>query len=423
MSSPPLPEIESAAAPAVSPGLRRMRAIATGLLLLMLAIFVLSSMLQGRYPVLDYLRAFAEAATVGASADWFAVTALFRHPLGIPIPHTAIVPRNKQRIGEALGRFISNNFLAPEAIEAKLEHFDAAGWAARWLAEPGHAEMAAERLSGTLPLMLDLVGHERSRQFGRDLIRKGIDSVAVAPMIARVLSALMKHGQDQKLYDLAVEAGAKFLSQNTETIRATLSQHSVSWVPDWVDARLAAKLISGLNKTLAEMRDPEHAFRGDFHTAAAKLIRQFAEDPGLYEQCERVKSEVLDNAVVESYLDWMAGEVEARIAADTATADSLLLNGLKHALQVIARWLEQDQRIRAAVNRSIRTAVLSTVVPNRSEIAAFIAGEVSRWDSRTLVARAENQLGRDLQFIRINGTVVGGLVGLTIFIAQKLLGG
>ena len=399
-----------------------MRRIATGLLVLMLAVFVLASMFQARFPFLAYVRAFAEAATVGASADWFAVTALFRHPLGIPIPHTAIVPRNKQRIGEALGRFICNNFLAPEAIEAKLQRFDAAAWAARWLAEPRHAELAAQRMSGALPQLLDLIGHERSRHTARDLIRKGIDSIAVGPMAARLLSVMLKHGQDQQLFDLGIDTGVNALNQNKDAIRAELSRRSASWVPDWVDARLAEKLMSGLNNLLGEMRDPAHPFRGRFRAAVDQLIGKLADDPQLNEQCERIKSEVLDSAVVESYLNWLAQEAETRIAADSADADGLLLGSLRQGMQAVARWLEQDERIRAAVNQSIRGAVLSTVVPNRAEIADFISGEVTRWDSRTLVARAENQLGRDLQFIRINGTVVGGLVGLIIFAVPKILG-
>jgi len=270
--------------------------------------------------------------------------------------------------------------------------------------------------------MLDLVGHERGRQFARDMIRKGIDSIAVAPMTARTLSVLMKHGQDQKLFDLALEAGAGYLSHNKDTIRATLSQHSSSWVPEWVDARLAGKLIAGLSTTLAQMRDSAHPLRTEFQAAVEKFIRRLADDAELYEQSERIKAEVLDNEVVESYLDWLAAEIEAWIAADGAAADSLLLRGLRHALQVTAKWLEEDERILAAVNQSIRNAVLTTVVPNRAEIGDFIAGEVARWDSRTLVARAENQLGKDLQYIRINGTVVGGLVGLIIFVVQRLAG-
>lgn len=415
-------DIPSITAPAANPEFKRMRVIATGLLVLMLAIFIATSILQARFPLLAYVRAFAEAATIGACADWFAVTALFRHPFGIPIPHTAIVPRNKQRIGEALGRFICNNFLAPEVIEAKLARFDAAGWAARWLSESGHTKLVVERLSTLLPLLLDLLGHERARQFARETIRKGIDSIAVAPMTARTLVALMAHGQDQKLFDLAIEIGADYLQQHDETVRAKLVKRSSSWVPEWVDNRMADKLMSGLNELLAEMHDPAHPFRAQLHAALAKLIRQLADDPELYEQCERVKAEVLDNTVIESYLEWLAKEVDAWVTADTANPNSLLLSGLEHTLQEIASWLERDERIREAINQSIRSAVLTTVVPNRAEIGDFIASEVSRWDSRTLVMRTENQLGKDLQFIRINGTLVGGLVGLIIFVVERVLG-
>ena len=415
-------DIPSITAPAANPEFKRMRVIATGLLVLMLAVFIATSILQARFPLLAYVRAFAEAATIGACADWFAVTALFRHPFGIPIPHTAIVPRNKQRIGEALGRFICNNFLAPEVIEAKLARFDAAGWAARWLSESGHTKLVVERLSTLLPLLLDLLGHERARQFARETIRKGIDSIAVAPMTARILVALMAHGQDQKLFDLAIEIGTDYLQQHDETVRAKLVKRSSSWVPEWVDNRMADKLMSGLNELLAEMHDPAHPFRAQLHAALAKLIRQLADDPELYEQCERVKAEVLDNTVIESYLEWLAKEVDAWVTADTANPNSLLLSGLEHTLQEIASWLERDERIREAINQSIRSAVLTTVVPNRAEIGDFIASEVSRWDSRTLVMRTENQLGKDLQFIRINGTLVGGLVGLIIFVVERVLG-
>lgn len=415
-------DIPSITAPAANPEFKRIRVIATGLLVLMLAVFIATSILQARFPLLAYVRAFAEAATIGACADWFAVTALFRHPFGIPIPHTAIVPRNKQRIGEALGRFICNNFLAPEVIEAKLARFDAAGWAARWLSESGHTKLVVERLSTLLPLLLDLLGHERARQFARETIRKGIDSIAVAPMTARTLVALMAHGQDQKLFDLAIEIGTDYLQQHDETVRAKLVKRSSSWVPEWVDNRMADKLMSGLNELLAEMHDPAHPFRAQLHAALAKLIRQLADDPELYEQCERVKAEVLDNTVIESYLEWLAKEVDAWVTADTANPNSLLLSGLEHTLQEIASWLERDERIREAINQSIRSAVLTTVVPNRAEIGDFIASEVSRWDSRTLVMRTENQLGKDLQFIRINGTLVGGLVGLIIFVVERVLG-
>ncbi len=420
-SPPPAALPDAAAALRPSAGLRRMRVIATGLLLLMLALFILASLLQARYPALAYLRAFAEAATVGASADWFAVVALFRHPLGLPIPHTAIVPRSKQRIGEALGRFICNNFLAPEVIAARLDRFDAAGWAARWLSQPQHAALVARRSSGALPLLLELLGHERMQQFARGTLRGAIDSLAAAPMAARTLSVLAAHGYEQDLFDFGLEMGERFLVQNRETLRQKVSAHSVSWLPEWVDLRLADKVLAGLSTMLAEMQQPQHPYRQEFRKVVEELARRLAEDPQLYQRCEQVKAKVLDNAVLESYLEWLGGEVERWVRADSAAPDSAVLHGLEHALLAVGKWLEEDEATRARLNQWLRGTVLSTVVPNRDEIGAFIADEVARWDAATLVARAENQLGRDLQFIRINGTVVGGLVGLIIFLAQRLL--
>jgi uncharacterized membrane-anchored protein YjiN (DUF445 family) len=405
-----------------SAGLRRMRAIATGLLLLMLALFVLSSMLQARHPWLGYVRAFAEAATVGASADWFAVVALFRHPLGIPIPHTAIVPRSKQRIGQALGRFICNNFLAPEVISARLQRFDAAAWLAHWLTQPGNAALVTRRSSGALPLLLELLGHERMRAFARGTIRKGIDSFAAAPMAARTLGVLVAQGHDQQLFDLGLEMSARFLEQNRETLREKVSEHSVAWLPEWVDLRIADMVLVGLSRTLAGMRQPDHPYREEARAAVERLTQRLAEDPEMYERCEQIKAKVLDNAVVESYLEWLADEIRRWIEADTAAPESAVMAALVHALQAVGKWLEEDQPTRERINRWLRESALDTVVPNRNEIGAFIAEEVERWDAQTLVARAENQLGRDLQFIRINGTVVGGLVGLLIYLAQGALG-
>ena len=398
------------------------RGFATALLVVMVAAFIASSLLKARYPLLAYVCAFTEAATVGATADWFAVTALFRHPFGIPIPHTAIIARNKQRIGEALGRFICNNFLAPEVVAARLDHFDAAGWTARWLSDPAHRLMVVRQVSGALPVILEMLGTERVREFARGAIRGGIDSVAVAPLAARTLTVLADRGQEQQLLDFALGAGKDWLARNKDAVRARVAQNSGSWMPDWVDGRLTDRLVTGVLGLLTEMRDPAHPYRADFSVFVRQLAERLAHDPGLYEQCERVKSGVLDSTVVESYVGWLGREAGAWLSAEKTRPDSLLLSGVDHALQVVAEWLREDEPIRTTLNQSLRDAVLATVVPNRTEIGDFIAAEVARWDSSTIVARVENQLGEDLQFIRFNGTVVGGLVGLVIFVVQKLMG-
>jgi uncharacterized membrane-anchored protein YjiN (DUF445 family) len=404
-------------------GLRsRRRHIATALLVLMLAIFIVSSLLRTRYPWLAYVCAFAEASTVGAAADWFAVVALFRHPLGLPIPHTAIIPHNQQRIGRALGRFISNNFLAPEVITKKLESFNVADWAASWLAEPDHRAQIVTQFTKTLPVVRELFGHARVRQLISTAVHTGVDSIALAPMLARAFSVLIERGEEQKLFDLGLEVGQDYFAHNKDSFRSKLTQNSRSWIPDWVDARFADKTIAGIGQTLAEMHSPEHPYRTRFRELMQGFAHRLAEDEEIYERCERIKSEVLDGAVIESYVHWLADEAEAWIESDMTRPDGYLLDGVGHTLQAASTWLKDDERVRDMLNRSVREAILATIVPNRAEIADFIATEVARWDSRTLVTRIENQLGDDLQYIRINGTVVGGLVGLVIFIVQKIGG-
>jgi uncharacterized membrane-anchored protein YjiN (DUF445 family) len=189
--------------------LKRMRVLATGLLVLMTGVFAVTTALAGWWPILVYPRAFAEAAMVGACADWFAVVALFRHPFGIPIPHTAIVPRHKKRIGDALGQFISVNFLSPDEVAAKLEKIDVDGWISSWVKEPENTKLAARRLHGLLPPLLEFAREEQIRTFSRSAIRNAIDSIAAAPLAARVLSVLIKHGHHDTVFDEAIEMARK----------------------------------------------------------------------------------------------------------------------------------------------------------------------------------------------------------------------
>lgn len=401
--------------------LARMRLLASGLLVLMFAVFVVSALLEEGRPWLSYVRAFAEAAMVGAFADWFAVVALFRHPFGIPIPHTAIVPRNRERIGESLGAFICNNFLAPEVVFAKLDSLDVAGRAARWLGEPANAAFLARRSAGLLPPVLEALEDEHVRRFVRGAARRGIEGVEAAPLAARVLSVLMAHGRHQAVFDRAVEMAEDFLIRHEEGIRAKVAARTYRWVPRWVDDKLGDKVLFGLMETLSELRDPTHPWRGEFHRAAEDLIGRLASDPSLLAEGERIKAEVLRSKVAEDYLDHLWGEVKVRLKTDLAEDEGVIRQGLERAVLALGNRLRDDPRMQAILNSWVRRAAERHIVPHRGEIANFIAGVVARWDPRTLVAKLELQVGKDLQYIRINGTVVGGLVGLAIYVVSGWL--
>jgi uncharacterized membrane-anchored protein YjiN (DUF445 family) len=418
----PIDSIGEQAASARATELNRMRLLALGLLLLMSLVFAATSALIAWWPLLAYPRAFAEAAMVGACADWFAVVALFRHPLGIPIPHTAIVPRHKKRIGEALGQFISVNFLAPGEVAAKLERIDAASWISRWLREPENTALAVRRLRRALPPLLEFLREEQIRDFSRGVIGNGIDSIAAAPLAGRVLSVLVAHGHHNTVFDWAIETAQTFLSDNRKSFRRRVAKNSIYWLPDWVDTKLADAFLAALLDTLAAARAADSPLRAQYRAFLNRLVTRLAKDPDMFEQGERLKADVLDNSVVDSYLEWLSGEIEEKIRVESAVPDGIFSSGLEHALLTLGNWLDSDEHIHAMINHWARQFVLTTVVPNRAEIGTFVAEVVARWDTKTLVEKLELQVGRDLQYIRINGTLVGGLVGLAIFAVTRAFG-
>ena len=402
-------------------GLARMRLVATGLLVAMLAAYVACTLLKGHAPWLSYPAAFAEAATVGACADWFAVTALFRRPLGLPIPHTAILPRNQQRLADSLGGFVARNFLAPVEIAPRLAGLDLAGWVADWLKNPENVDLVAECCEALLSPAIEAAGDKEMRAFGGKLIREGLDSIAAAPMVGRVLVSILDRGFDRNLYDFGVDKAAAFLRDNRKAIRQKAAESRSGWLPGWIDTKAADAFIIALQESLAEAHEPDHPWRRAFHDTLSGLIDRLADDPELYERCERIKSDALGAEVIEQYLQWLSGEAETRFKAELDSGGGVVTRGIERTLSAVGHWLEQDERVRDMINRWARETVLNTVVPNRAEIGAFVTDVVARWDAATLVERLELHVGKDLQYIRINGAVVGGLVGLVLYTVTRLI--
>ncbi|MBV8634550.1 MAG: DUF445 family protein [Burkholderiaceae bacterium] len=402
--------------------LNTMRRWAGALLAFMTVLFIASSIGVAHMPWLAYVRAFAEASMVGACADWFAVVALFRHPLGIPIPHTAVLPRNKDKIGENFGRFVSNNFLAPREVEDKLDRLDLTGWAADWLANPENAELIADNVNALLPSLVDILTQEQLRQMGSSLIRKGIDSIEVAPLLSRTVSVALAHGYEEQLFDRTIAFAVDFLKSHREDIRQRLQRSSKPWVPSWVDARVADGYMDEIDQALQAAEAPDHPWRADFRDLLREVATQLGTDAGLTERLEVVKSEVLSRSVVEDYLAWMAGELETLARQEMQSADGALRRTAAHALTGLGNWLKSDQETREQVNKWIRDIVRETLLPRRAYVGEFVAEVVARWDATTFVERLEVHVGRDLQYIRINGTLIGGLVGLLIYCVERVLG-
>jgi uncharacterized membrane-anchored protein YjiN (DUF445 family) len=403
--------------------LRRMRTIATLLLVLMAAIYLAVRRAPPTWIWAPYLSAFAEAGMVGACADWFAVVALFRRPLGLPIPHTAVVPENKRRIGAAMGRFITNNFLSPRVAIARLSSIDFVGLAAQWLEDERNARAAAAATARAIPYALDLVPKGAIDEWVALASRRGIEAVPAAPLASRGLSILWAQGAGQTLLDQGLDFVETTLERHKATIVRHVAQKSWRWIPKWVDDMIAAKVINGLSETLREMRDPDHPWREQANALIENLIDDLAHDPEMRAQGEALKQEILANPVFAEQAQALREDLETALTDDLPRHAEAIVGWLAASAGAFGRWLEEDAARRARINRRLRLLALRTVLPRRAEIGAYIAAVVDNWDTATLVNRLELQVGKDLQYIRINGTLVGGLVGLLIFTLSRAFGG
>ena len=393
--------------------LNRMRLIASGLLAVMVVILAAAHWGMAYYPWLSYLRAFAEAALVGGCADWFAVTALFRHPFGLPIPHTAIIPRKKDRIGDSVGDFIANNFLSPDVLLPKITAADPARRVGEWLADPTHAQLAARRLTSALPALADALGDEPAGSLLRDAAITRLRRIPAAPLLARVLTTLVAGNQHLTLFDLGLDAGQGFILDHQDSIRQTVNEKSRWWVPEWLDEKLTKRIISGALSLVEEMRADDHPWRLNFQDSVASLIERLAHSSELHKQAEALKDDIIAHPEVQAYLASLWRQLKESAFADMAE-NGRLERATSQTLTSFASRLANDEALRNWLNRKISRAIALAVVPNRQRIGRFIAGVVHGWEAETLVDKLELQVGRDLQYIRINGTVVGGMVGLVI---------
>jgi uncharacterized membrane-anchored protein YjiN (DUF445 family) len=406
--------------------LARMRALAAGLLIAMAAVFIAAGLAGRRWPALSptlgYVRAFAEAAMVGGCADWFAVTALFRRPLGLPIPHTGVISRSKDRIGEALGRFIADNFLTVRVLDERLRRVELAAWGADWLRRPRNAAALARRLAELAP---DIVAALPSAAL-RDLVGSAavgaVKAAPAAPLASALLSALWSEGRTQALIDRAAALLGAYLEEHQEVILEQVQAQSVKWLPTWVDKVIARKITAGLIQLLADVRTPDHPWRLRIGAALEDFIARLAHDPALRARGEALKLQLLTHPLLAAQAQSVWLEVEERLGGELRDHVDDVAQSLEQGLLQTAVWLGEDARLQQALNAWARAMVRRVIAPRRGQIGRFIAQVVSSWDAQSMVARLELQVGPDLQYIRVNGTLVGGLVGLIIYAASGVMG-
>ena len=405
------------------PGAQGMKVVATGLLVVMAAVFFVARAFEQQYPGLSYVKAFAEAAMVGGLADWFAVTALFRHPLGLPIPHTAIIPRNKDRIGEALANFLKENFLIPAVVARRMQRLDVAGAAGRFLQTPaGEGTRIRAGASRLIADVFESLDDERLGGIVKGAISGRLRNMEVSPLLGHALASAINDDRHVPMLEAAIRWTARALDANEQLIRDMVHKKA-NWVLKLagLDAKLADAIIDGLRKLTAEMStDPAHPVRIKIEEALVQLANDLQTKPETRERVEAIKEQLLDNKSVSLWIDALWQRAREAIIKAARNPDAVLAGKLGEILKSMGGTLEKDARIRAAINRFARRAVVGMAASYGSQIVKLVSETIRGWDAQTVTNRLEAAVGRDLQYIRINGTLVGGLVGLILHVIDSL---
>lgn len=398
---------------------RRMRAAATGLLVLMAGVFLTARYFHDLHPAWGFVEAFAEAAMVGGLADWFAVTALFRHPMGVPIPHTAIIPENKDRIADTMAVFLQDNFLTPQVVARRMQNMNIAAAAGQFLSDPEGKETSSRIRAGASQLFADVLESLDPDKMG-DEVRSGLKSqlakLNIAPLLGKMLSAAIADGRHMPLLDSFIRWAALTLEDNEDLVRNVIHDRANALLRfTGLDETVANSILDGLYKLLAEtLVDPSHPIRTKAEEGLAQLAHDLQHDAEMQNKVQRMKQEVLDNPALGNWWQSVWERLRKRMLEAARNPDAKLSGHMADSLAELGQALENDTRIQAMVNRFARRTAVGVSSRYGGQIVQLVSETVRRWDAEQLTDRIEGAVGRDLQFIRVNGTLVGGLVGLTI---------
>jgi uncharacterized membrane-anchored protein YjiN (DUF445 family) len=402
--------------------LLRMKSVAGGALLLAAAVFLVCRLAGSGGGAWPYLQSASEAAMVGGLADWFAVTALFRHPLGLPIPHTAIIPRKKDQIGESLGSFVQQNFLTSEVVGPRLQAAEVPRRVGEFLAAGDRPERLAAEFGVALAGANTVLADDDIRLALGGFADSQLRRLPAAPLVARVIDLAVQGEQHQLLLTEGLRALMRFLDDNRELFRQRLAEESPDWVPEWLDGRVFNRIFSGVQNFLADVTgDPEHALRQQFDERLRNYAERLRTDPAASANLERWKAELLDHPAVRNALASLWLPLKKAVLEAAADPNSELRRVIASAIRQTGLALATDSELQAKCDRWLLGVTNHVLAHYSGELSSVITHTVARWDAESTARRLELQVGRDLQFIRINGTVVGSLVGLTIYALSRLL--
>ena len=402
--------------------LRRMQGIALALLLAMVVLLAITAVNIVAHPWTAWLKAFAEAAVVGAVADWFAVVALFRHPLGLPIAHTAIIPNNKDRIGESLGRFVEENFLTPENVMLRLARVNVAKACGTWLAEPANSDRIAGGMCAMVPRVLTMMQDEDVARFLTRTLLGELEKVNLSAVAGEALEMVTSGEQYQALLDDALKGIERLITANQTMILEKFGEAS-KYTPGFLDRYIVDRFVAGIILLLQEVvADPRHPLRMQFADSTHKLVAKLKTSPEMYERGEAIKRQIIEHLRTKPYYAALWNDIKNRILADVASEQSRLRETAASLLNALGSGLGKDEAMQHKLNEWLLRALETLMLAHRHQISLLITDVVKSWDARDVSEKIELEIGKDLQFIRLNGTLVGGCVGVLLHALGRLFG-
>jgi uncharacterized membrane-anchored protein YjiN (DUF445 family) len=398
-----------------------MKRRATGLLVAATIIFIATRALESRFPWLGIVRATMEAAMVGGLADWFAVTALFRHPMGIPIPHTAIVAARKDRVGRTLGAFVQRNFLTREVIEGRMRSVQVGRRLMEWLADPQNTRTISRHAASALGSAAQMLRDEDMQAIIDRSVATRVRTMRIAPILGRLLEVITEENRHQEILDEVINLAARAVDDNRGMIRLRVEQETPWWVPTAIDEKIFRKVLTAIQRMLGELRgDRFHPLRGRFDTALHDFIARLNTSPEFAARVESWKEEFLDNEAARRFSASLWTEGKEALARYAENPDSRAPGMVEHALTAFGQKAIEDPELLSKIDDLVVDMAVFIVGRYQDEVADLIAHTVAAWDPELTSRRIELAIGRDLQFIRINGTIVGGLAGTIIYLLSGL---
>lgn len=405
-------------------GLRRMRLIASGLLVLAAVIFLAVHIFTDQTGFWGFVARASEAAMIGGLADWFAVTALFRHPLGLPIPHTAIIPRKKDVLGQSLSTFVAMNFLRAETVAPKIRSAHVTRRVGAWLAAPGNQDALVQRAGQGINYVLTRVDDGAIEALTKNVLVPKLVATHKTPVLGRLLGEIVQDGAHHRLVDLVVSEAHTWLAKNPQVIHQIVGQRAPEWVPKFVNTSVANRLQAEVLGWVADVRDNRyHQARQALDQWLLELSRDLRTDTSIAQRAEVVLDDLIaQDGVVESVLEiW--GSLKRLLYSAVEDADGEVQARVREFLTETANRMQKDAEFAQMIDDRIATTAGDLAESFGPELASVISDTIASWDGKDAANKIELYVGKDLQYIRINGTVVGALVGVVIHTIAVLLPG